>query len=1085
VPVVPPPGRSEQGFLADLKGVAERVGGEVLGQPVRWEVESTPAGTKKRPDVVIRLDTTGEAIASGEAKRPDQPDGVHPLVTSNAEDALAKAQQLGAAVCFTTNFFGVAVLDARPGPETLLQRVSGDLIEVVPERLATAPDWWLNLPDPQREAAVETGLRRLFERVQANLTSTAPSADLNEVALLVFARSTDLMVADLMPSLLADRDTAKLSSDIVMHAKQVQLDVTHDLDARYLVAQGVAELLTAALFYRNIRDHFSLSPLLAGTDPASSKLLYERVETSLATAKVKTGDYDTIFGLSVIARWVLQNGGHPVLMHWKQLFSFVELLDFGAVTAEVIGAIFERLISPERRRDMGQHYTQSRLARSMSKWAVDRDDMTYADVASGAGTFLVEVYALLRARGLSHMEALAQIYGNDLDAFAVHLAAVNLATRDIYKGHNYPAVRVGDAFDIRLGTELIHVSPDSGDDYVVEWPAPGLDRIVGNPPYDEKPPDEDKARLSLLAIGGHETVPSGMSGGNLAAWFVLLAAALLKPDGRFALVLPVGVLQNNNLAYWRTWLRTNYDLVIWHTEVDVWFSEARVSTCSVLAVPRAKGQGGYGSVHFVDVREPVLGELVDIEGTPSPTSGAVVRDLSGVAGEADLLVAGTIPDDLLAFERLGAVSKVRSLAGFAIKYGNKLGHAAYELRDLDPGVEKVTRRVRGYAMDLTLHRKYLTPFLSGPRDERTGEFDADRATRWVLNAPKALPGGGALETYVRHLRKLRVHEKPSVEARGSTWYSVQWKTTHIAVQLHPGIEHQVWWSDTAFVAKNNFHLVEVTDNVSLEDQELVAASLASAFGALAALYVSTEVGCEGVRYVTVDHIEDWPVLDPSRIKDSSLRGEVLAAFRKFRVREAQKLHRMSAATRDEWLALTEAVARAAGAPDPSGAAKSAVREAEATAARRARREALALAGRVRGGGRSSATLKKRVQTYASELPTAEALVAGLCGGTAEINLRPMRPIVQETFDFEGLILSAATPEEEALAAVLGEGFYCAPRLDDAELVTNATKFLVEVNDYFVGPSPVGDTHTTYETVAAEVRRIALDWLQDEVRRRLS
>jgi len=42
---VPPPGRSEQGFLADLKNVAEQVAGEVFGEPMRWEVESTPAGT--------------------------------------------------------------------------------------------------------------------------------------------------------------------------------------------------------------------------------------------------------------------------------------------------------------------------------------------------------------------------------------------------------------------------------------------------------------------------------------------------------------------------------------------------------------------------------------------------------------------------------------------------------------------------------------------------------------------------------------------------------------------------------------------------------------------------------------------------------------------------------------------------------------------------------------------------------------------------------------------------------------------------------------------------------------------------------
>jgi hypothetical protein len=80
---------------------------------------------------------------------------------------------------------------------------------------------------------------------------------------------------------------------------------------------------------------------------------------------------------------------------------------------------------------------------------------------------------------------------------------------------------------------------------------------------------------------------------------------------------------------------------------------------------------------------------------------------------------------------------------------------------------------------------------------------------------------------------------------------VDWRVSNIAVQIHPGIEHQAWWADEPFVANNNFHVFTTTDTVAVEDREIVAASIASAFGALESLYMSSEVGCEGVRWSDV------------------------------------------------------------------------------------------------------------------------------------------------------------------------------------------------------------------------------------------
>src|SRR5262249_21248232 len=154
----------------------------------------------------------------------------------------------------------------------------------------------------------------------------------------------------------------------------------------------------------------------------------------------------------------------------------------------------------ERRHEMGQHYTNARVARSMSRWALRDESDVVADLACGAGTFLVELHGILSRRGRSHEQILQQLLGNDLDPFAVHLATVNLATRDIHRGANYPAIRLGDAFELAPGTQVLDVRPTVGAPVHMEWPAAGLDGVVGNPPYAETPDDVQrlKARLAQL-----------------------------------------------------------------------------------------------------------------------------------------------------------------------------------------------------------------------------------------------------------------------------------------------------------------------------------------------------------------------------------------------------------------------------------------------------------------------------------------------------------------------------------------------------------------------------------------------------------
>ena len=129
-------------------------------------------------------------------------------------------------------------------------------------------------------------------------------------------------------------------------------------------------------------------------------------------------------------------------------------------------------------------------------------------------------------------------------------------------------------------------------------------------------------------------------------------------------------------------------------------------------------------------------------------------------------------------------------------------------------------------------------------------------------------------------------------------------------------------------------------------RDLIAASLASGFGGLASLFLSSEVGNESVRWLNTDQFEQWPVLSPDLVSRED-REAVLLAYRIFRKLLAQESHLMDATTTAAWLDLTTAVAKAAGLSIPDDVAREGIEIARQTWLLRADRQALALAGRTR------------------------------------------------------------------------------------------------------------------------------------------
>lgn len=507
---------------------------------------------------------------------------------------------------------------------------------------------------------------------------------------------------------------------------------------------------------------------------------------------------------------------------------------------------------------------------------------------------------------------------------------------------------------------------------------------------------------------------------------MLLADALLAPGGRMAFVMPTSVLQNDNLESWRRWLRRRYDLVVWHTEVDIWFSDARVNPCVLLLAPRAGTQGEFGTVHFVDVLAPVDGALHRVDGIPSPSDRAVVRDLTSAPGDADLFILGTRPDVLAEFEDAPATRGLEHLPGYAVAAGQKLGHAVFRLADRSPRQNAVIRDVRGLDTDLRVNRKHLSPLLTGPKDLNDGLEDVND---WLLTTERARPTSGDLHRYVRLAESQDIHLQPSVRGR-NPWWSVRPKLVDIAVPLHEGFRHQVGWLDPQRVVTNNFNTVRAEGpQRRRDDTEIVAASLASAFGTLSMLYVSTVVGCEGARHVLLSRFNLWPVLDPAQVTDPAVREEILHAYRAYR---GQPVSEFDVMPRDEETALrrlTAAVAAGALGVQFADASASALAgrvmdECRTTVIRRRVLEARALAGRTRAARSNGPTLARRVRDWSAGHSAYEQAMQAMLKGPEVSRLRDVHAIENPDL-FQQNRFDESPADELALVAVLGSRFEAA------------------------------------------------------------
>ncbi|MDQ1316930.1 MAG: type restriction enzyme protein, partial [Candidatus Poribacteria bacterium] len=336
-------------------------------------------------------------------------------------------------------------------------------------------------------------------------------------------------------------------------------------------------------------------------------------------------NYETIFTADFIDTIAFPNS-EEVVEEIKDILKVLRRYDFPTLGFEIIGRIFERLIPPIERHNLGQYFTNPDVVDLILKFCLHHEDDKIIDPSCGAGTFLVRAYQhkkIMNAR-LEHEKILETLWGTDIAKFPAHLATINLAINDLGVDKNYPNILHQDFFDLFVGKDgfdpekwRVARSKTLG---IAERDvvAPRLfDAIVGNPPYtrqekiaeistENEEYKENIVRKVLSDLNGNKFADMGKRAG-IYAYFFIHGTKFLKDGGYFGFIVSNSWLDVDYGKGFQEFFLKNYKIItIIESKVERWFEEADINTCIIILQKCSdENERNDNIVRFVYLKKPL------------------------------------------------------------------------------------------------------------------------------------------------------------------------------------------------------------------------------------------------------------------------------------------------------------------------------------------------------------------------------------------------------------------------------------------------------------------------------------------------
>ncbi len=248
---------------------------------------------------------------------------------------------------------------------------------------------------------------------------------------------------------------------------------------KLITRQRVYGLVTKIIFYLTIRRFFkNLPDILESYEQDLNELLKNAFQDAQQI------DWQAVFEDDLIDDLGIPQTSYLIL---REFFSELRAYFFEQLPDDVIGELFEKIIDPEQRHDLGQYFTNEYLVDLILGSVVNDKEGFYLDPTCGSGTFLIRLYDRIRyinSNQLKHNDVLNRIWGFDIGKFPSELSTINLFRQDPKEYENFPRVLKEDIFDVHKGAKFKFPPPKAGKSFSkIEKELPEFKAIVGNFPF--------------------------------------------------------------------------------------------------------------------------------------------------------------------------------------------------------------------------------------------------------------------------------------------------------------------------------------------------------------------------------------------------------------------------------------------------------------------------------------------------------------------------------------------------------------------------------------------------------------------------
>ncbi len=589
---------------------------------VEARVEGMGSSKSRRARKDLRFyGPNNKLVLTGEVKLPG---GVGAFDSDEVKNAHDKAEQANVQYFFTWDVNTFALWDRSQWQKPLL------------ERRVNVWHLRLDLTSPQEVARPES-LDHIEKRFLPNLIrdlAEIVSGHRRDWALPpdeVFLRSLESHLdwpVSLLRRYMHDKAVAKSPFDVHLQAWMVSQDRTFSRSDPALwreavdnAARTLAYIWTNRfIFYKALRARFPELPKLElGPAIKTADKARERLATLFRKAADVSGDYESLL-FPDEHDWANDLAFAPdgAVDAWRGFLKNIESVDFAQVPSDIVGLIFQKLISPEERHRFGQHFTGPDAVDLINSFCIRTADASVLDPSCGSGSFLVRAYYRKRTmdKKRSHAAILGDLFGCDIALYPAHLATLNLAAREINDEANYPRIARGSFFDLDPTKKFCEI-PEHATGKKVPVKITSLDAVVGNPPYVRQEKIDKKAKPRIQALMGEAFKGTEFSGrADLHCYFWPQAARLLKEGGWFGFLTSAQWLDVDYGFALQRWILKHFKIIaIMESSVERWFPDARVKTCiTILQRCASEQQRMDNMVKFVRFEKP-LAEIIGVPHT--------------------------------------------------------------------------------------------------------------------------------------------------------------------------------------------------------------------------------------------------------------------------------------------------------------------------------------------------------------------------------------------------------------------------------------------------------------------------------------